>query len=393
MLKAAKREKKTPKEIAEFYTKHFFDDMQKLNVEKAAYYPRATAHVPQMIKIISELINKGLAYVVNGSVFYDVTKFPDYGKLSGIKIDELKVGARLEEHPDKRNPYDFSLWLKAPKEHILKWDSPWSLGYPGWHIECSAMGMEYLGETMDIHTGGEDHIFPHHENEIAQSEGFSGKTFSNFWIHNRFLLVDGHKMSKSKNNFYILKDIEKKGYDPMVFRLLVISAHYRSQLNFTWQSLDQAKSNLARISEWTEKLKSIADGSSTSIVEAELPLSINEYQKRFNEAMDDDLNTPLAISVLFELITETNRLLAENAIGVDDAKEILFFWNKINRVLGLVIKKEEIPQEITDLAEERKIARAEKDFKKSDQLRKKIDELGYAIEDLKDNKYILKRND
>lgn len=386
MLKAALREKKTPEEIANFYSDRFFEDIGKLNFKKANYYPRASAHIKQIIKIIEELIKNGYAYEINGNVFYDVTKFKDYGKLSGKKLEDLKVGARLEEHPDKKNQFDFALWLKAPKEHILKWESPWSLGYPGWHIECSAMSMEYLGETLDIHAGGEDHIFPHHENEIAQSEGATGKTFCNFWLHARFLLVDGQKMSKSKKNFYALKDILEKGYSPMEFRLFSLSSHYRSQANFTWEALDQAKINLQKISDWVNNLeKNNPEAGKDKI-------GIEKYKEKFEAAMDDDLNTPLALSVLYELITKTNKLLAENKLGKDEAKNVLALWEKMNKVFGLVIfKEEEVPEEIIKLAEERKKARENKDFRKSDELRDKILESGYIIEDLKDNKYIIKK--
>ncbi|HAI73840.1 MAG TPA: cysteine--tRNA ligase [Candidatus Moranbacteria bacterium] len=391
MLKAVKRENKTPADIADFYTEKFFEDLKKLNIKKAAYYPRATAHIPQMIKIISGLIERGLAYEINGNVFYDIAKFSGYGKLSGKKIEDLKVGARLEEHPDKKNPWDFALWLKAPKEHILKWKSPWSLGYPGWHIECSAMSMEYLGETLDIHTGGEDHIFPHHENEIAQSEGFTGKKFSNYWLHNRFLLIDGAKMSKSKGNFYALKDIEEKGYIPMTFRLLILGSHYRSNLNFTENGIEQAKNNFKKISDWINNLENISQN-----IENPLPAEIDFsyiYLKRFEEAMNDDLNTPLALSVLYELITETNKLLTENKLGEKNAKNILVFWKKINKVFGLIIEKNitEIPAEISALAKERKIIRENKDFKKSDELREKIEKRGYTVEDLKNNNYLIKK--
>ncbi|HOF42458.1 MAG TPA: cysteine--tRNA ligase, partial [Candidatus Moranbacteria bacterium] len=247
MLKAALIEKKTPEEIAKFYEDYFKTTEKEMNILPAQYFPRATAHVPQMIKIIEGLIQKGCAYEKNGNVFFDVTKFSNYGKLSGNTLENLKVGARLEEHPDKKNPWDFALWLKAPEKHILKWESPWSLGYPGWHIECSAMSLEYLGNTFDIHTGGEDNIFPHHEAEIAQSECYTGKKFANFWLHTRHLLMNGEKMSRSKGNLYTLEDIKEKGFSAMDLRLLFLSSHYRSRLDFSWNALEQAHKNLQRI--------------------------------------------------------------------------------------------------------------------------------------------------
>ncbi|HRZ95834.1 MAG TPA: cysteine--tRNA ligase [Candidatus Moranbacteria bacterium] len=386
IAKKALREKKTPKEIAEFFEDYFHKAEEKINIEKAHYFPRATAHIPQMIKIIFRLIEKGYAYEINGNVFFDVTKFTDYGKLSGNTLENLKVGARLEEHPDKKNPWDFALWLKAPKEHLMKFESPWSLGYPGWHIECSAMSSEYLGDTFDIHTGGEDNIFPHHEAEIAQSEAYSGKKFVNFWVHTRFLLIDGKKMSKSKGNFFTLEDMKEKQYSPMALRLLFLSGHHRSQLNFTWKSLDQAKTNFQRISDWISNLDKINDEKKSNLVD------LKRYKKKFEEAMDDDLNTPLALSILFELITETNKLIAEKKLGKEESKNILSFWEKMNKVFGLIITKEEkIPEKISKIAEARKTARENKDFKASDELREKLEKLGYTIEDLKDNKYTIKR--
>lgn len=382
MLKAALKEKKTPLEIAQFYIDQFFEDSKKMNFEKAQFYPRATAHVPQMISLIETLIEKGLAYESNGNVFYDVEKFKEYGKLSGKKIDELKHGARLENHPDKKHPYDFALWLKAPKEHILKWESPWSTGYPGWHIECSAMSMEYLGETLDIHTGAEDNIFPHHENEIAQSEGATGKPFSKFWLHLRHLLVNGKKMSKSKGNFYVLHDIIKKGYDPMVFRLLILSSHYRSNINFTWDGMGQAQKNLEKISRFVESLERIEEEDDQ--VEDQNDLALKKVYAEFTSAMDDDLNTPKALSVLFELITKVNQDIAKEKLSSAQAIEILSFWNRINKVLGLELienKKVQIPIEIISLANQRKEAREEKDFKKADELRDEINKKGFIVED------------
>jgi len=381
MLKASKREKKTPEDIANFYTEKFFEDLEKLNFKKAQYFPRATAHIPQIIKMIEVLIEKGIAYEKNGNVFYDVTKFPSYGKLSKKKLEELKENARLEEHPDKRHGFDFALWLKAPKEHILKWESPWSLGYPGWHIECSAMSMEYLGETMDIHTGGEDHIFPHHENEIAQSEGCTDKEFAKFWLHVRFLLVDGKKMSKSKGNFYILQDILDKGFSPMDFRLMMLSSHYRSNLNFTWDGIKQASKNYKKISKFNSKLQDLkTTGENTEI-------DPKRYLKYFNEAMNDDLNTPKALAVLFEMISEANKLERIDSENLNSLKSV---WQKMVFDLGLNFeekKSTQTPKEIIDLAEERVKARKEKDFEKADSLREEIEKKGYILEDMTNGTY------
>ena len=378
-------EKKTPEEIARFYEEAFREVEKEMNILPAQYFPRATAHVPQMVKMIERLIEKGYAYEKNGNVFFDVTKFPEYGKLSGNTLEKLKVGARLEEHPDKRNPWDFALWLKAPKEHLMKWDSPWSVGYPGWHIECSAMSTEYLGDTLDIHTGGEDNIFPHHEAEIAQSECATGQKFSNYWIHTRHLLVDGEKMSKSKGNFYTLADIKKKGFSPMALRLAILSAHYRSQMNFTWNALYQAQANLDSINNFYNRIINYAPSESDKFSN----LTVADFVKNFGEALDDDLNTPLALSVILEFVNHGNKLMDEGLMGNPaEAKKTLETFAKI---LGLHLEGIVVPQEIIELAEERKEARTGKDFQKSDELRNKIDEMGYIIEDLKDNNYLIKK--
>ncbi|TSA45588.1 cysteine--tRNA ligase [bacterium] len=397
MLVALKREKsaqggsdsggKTPEDIAKFYEEAFHRDEDKMNILRAHFFPKATAHIPQMIKMIETLIEKGNAYEKNGNVFFDVTSFPNYGKLSGNTLEQLKVGARLEEHPDKKNPWDFALWLKADPKHLLQWDSPWSKGYPGWHIECSAMSTEYLGDTMDIHTGGEDNSFPHHEAEIAQSECATGKKFVNYWIHTRHLLVEGEKMSKSKGNFYTPQDITRKGFDPMHLRLLYLSSHYRKNLDFSWKAMEQTKANYERIAEWVGKLKEIA---------AEIPkvqLSERFLKLNFRKAMDDDLNTPLALSVLFELITETNKKITGNKLGAEEAKEILTAFEKINKVFGLKFpgKETKIPENIKKIADERQEARKNKDFQKSDEMRKGIEAKGYLIEDLDDNYKIKKK--
>jgi len=399
MLKAALKEKKTPQDIANFYADAFFDDVKKLNIEKANYYPRATAHIPQMIKTIQILIEKGYAYEKNGNVFFDVEKFPDYGKLSNKKIDELKHGSRLDEHPDKKHQYDFVLWLKAPKEHLLKWDSPWSVGYPGWHIECSAMSMEYLGETLDIHTGGEDHIFPHHENEIAQSQCSTGKEFSRFWFHNHFLLVDGQKMSKSKGNFYTLASIIEKGFSPMEFRLLVLGSHYRSNLNFTWEALKQAKSNYQKISRFANTLKKLAPktdktADKSSNVRYNERSNANAYADKFQTALDDDLNTPLALSVLFELINWFNKENDNNKISPALVEKVNFVWKIMNKVLGLEFEAKaiQLPEKIRELIDQREQARQKKDFQESDRLRGEIEKAGYVVEDTAEGQSVHKKS-
>lgn len=387
MIKAALKEKKTPEEIARFYEENFKEKEKEMNILPAHFFPRATAHVPQMIKIIEGLIEKGFAYEKNGNVFFDVTAFSTYGKLSGNTLENLKVGARLEEHPDKKNPWDFALWLKAPKEHAMRWESPWSVGYPGWHIECSAMSTEYLGNTIDIHTGAEDNIFPHHEAEIAQTECYTGQQYVRFWIHARHLLVDGKKMSKSKGNLYTLDDISEKGFSSMDLRLLLLSSHYRSQLDFSWDSLNQAHKNFQKINDSILNLESIASLSGTNLNTDSF--DAQNYMTKFEAAMDDDLNTPLALSVAYEMITQANRAIAENTLSSNDAKGVLTVWKRMNTVFGFVlVGQAEIPAEIKKLITEREEARKGKDFQKSDDLRKLIESRGYVVEDTKDGQKI-----
>jgi len=391
IAKKALKEKKTPEEITRFYEESFKETEKEINILPAQFFPRATAHIPQMIKMIRGLIEKDLAYEKNSNVFFDVTKFPDYGKLSGNTLENLQIGARLEEHPDKKNPWDFALWLKAPKNHLMQWDSPWGKGYPGWHIECSAMSLEYLGDTIDIHTGGEDNIFPHHEAEIAQSEGYSGKKFVNFWIHTRHLLGKGkEKMSKSKGNFITLPEIKEKGFAFSDLRLALLSNHYRSQNVFSWEVLEQARLNLKKITDWLKNLQNVTDES-----EGFGNLQIEKYQERFEKAMNDDLNTPLALSIIYELITETNKKLANQTLPQKDAKKILSLWEKMNKVLGLSISVEtdKIPEEVQKIALERKQAREKKDFSLSDKLREKIEKQGYIIQDENNNDYKLIKNE
>jgi len=396
--KKAKAEKIDPMEIVENYINSAKEDFKSLNIKPANFNPRPTQYIAQIIKFIEGLIEKEYAYESNGSVYFSVAKFPQYGKLSGRKTEELIEGSRIETNPEKKNQLDFALWIKSNENHILKWKSPWSLGYPGWHIECSVMSADLLGQdTFDIHGGGNENVFPHNENEVAQSEAYLGKKMANYWTLWNMVNINGEKMSKSKGNHTSVKDILKE-YDPMVIRLWIISSQYRSVINYSPSVLVQAKVNLEKISDWVSNLKNVSDDSKGSTFGAPKvePLENLEkidfshiYQKRFEEAMNDDLNTPLALSIVYELITETNKLMMENKLSADSAKNILSFWEKINKVFGLIIKEEEenIPEEIVKLAGERKQARENKDFQKSDELRKKIEETGYIIEDLKDNNY------
>lgn len=391
--KRARAEKIDPMKIVEEYIQSAKEDFEALNIKPANFNPRPTQYIAQIIKFVESLIEKGYAYEKNGSVYFSVEKFAEYGKLSGRKTEELMEGARVEVNPEKNNPLDFALWIKSDENHILKWSSPWSLGYPGWHIECSVMSADLLGQdTFDIHGGGNENVFPHNENEIAQSEAHLGKKMANYWTLWNMVNIDGEKMSKSKGNHTSVKDILKE-YDPGVIRLWVLSSQYRSVMNYAPKVLGQAKANLQKITNWISDLENIAKNVSKNLKE-EISFT-HIYQKRFEEAMNDDFNTPLAFSVLYELISETNKLISENKLSAETAKDILSFWKKVNNVFGLIIKKgdNKIPKNITVLAEERKNAKAEKDFALSDKLRKKIESLGYSVEDLPNNNYIIKKND
>ncbi|MEA3323112.1 MAG: cysteine--tRNA ligase [Patescibacteria group bacterium] len=377
--KAAQTEKKTPQEIARFYENYAKETELSMNILPAQFFPRATEHIPHMIAIIETLLKKGYAYESNGNVFFDIEKFEDYGKLSGNTLEALNTGSRLSEpHPDKKNQWDFALWLKAPKEHIMKWNSPWSVGYPGWHIECSAMSMEYLGKTFDIHTGGEDNIFPHHEAEIAQSECANGVKFVNYWVHCRHLLFDGVKMSKSKGTFLTLEDVKEKGFSAEDLRIIYLLSHYRSQMNFTWKALEQAKKNRQTIENFLQRLHSFEQIDTPK----NKNVDVNLLRQQFESAMDDDMNTPLALSTLLALITQTNILMDDETLHNTD--EINTFFTKACNALGITttITQQNIPQEITTLAQKREEARKNKDYVLSDKLRDELVEKGYEIKDV-----------
>jgi len=382
MEAAAKRERKDPWAIAEFYIKAFLEDSKKMNFEEPMARPRATEHINDMIELIRKLIKNGFAYVVNGSVYFDVTKFKDYGKLSGNTIEKLKTGAggRVKFNPDKRNQFDFALWINDPT-HIMNWKSPWcEKGYPGWHIECSAMAMKYLGETIDIHTGGVDNLFPHHENEIAQSEGATGKKFVNYWLHNEHLLVEGRRMGKSLGNFYTLRDLLAKGYDAKAIRYLLMSTHYRQQLNFTFKGLEAAKNAVDRLINFTRRL---IDARGRGCGE-KLKTLMNDVKERFEEAMDDDLNVSVALAAIFDFLREVNKLMDDNMLSKEEAEEVYKLMMRFDKVLGIIgeVKKEEkLPEEAKELIRKREEARKAKDWETADKIREQLKAMGVIIED------------
>ena len=369
MLKSAREMQKTPYEIAAYYTKLFMEDLAKLNVETPEVICKATDHITDMIKYVQKLLEKGYAYETSTAIYFDVSKLDEYGILSGIKLEDQKAGARVDVDAEKRNPYDFALWIKAKPNHIMKWESPWGLSYPGWHIECSAMGQKYLGEQFDIHTGGIDLIPTHHENEIAQSKGACGKIPARFWIHGEYLLINGGKMSKSLNNVYLLKDIIEKGYDPLTYRLFTYSSSYRTKLNFTWEAIDASQKALDKLRAGYQKHLSGNESVSDEEIVA--------YEEAFHKAINDDLNMPLAMSVVWDVVKNPKK-----------SKKLAELLRKFDSVLALSLDKksdvEEIPEEVIRLAEERLKARAEKNWAESDRLRSEISALGYSIKDSKD---------
>jgi len=371
---AAKKAKKDPLEIAEYYTKIFFDDLKKLNINVPEIVAKATDHIADMLALCKDLFDKGFAYETTDGVYFDISKFPTYGKLSRQKLEGNQAGARIAIDGEKRNPADFALWKKAPTNHIMKWQSPWGLSYPGWHIECSAMAHKYLGEHFDIHTGGVDHIPIHHENEIAQSEAFTGKKTVNYWMHNEFMQVDGGKMSKSLGNTYTLKDLQKRDFSPIVFRLFLHSAHYRKKLNFTWDAISAAKVSYSRLCESLNMHKCSSMHTDKQV--------IDRYKTEFFDAINDDLNTPLGLGVLHTML--------KLPYSVDVYKTALEF----DKILGLSLDKIEntntetqtldIPLDIQQLAQQRWQAKQSKNFLLADTIRQTILDRGFVITDNKD---------
>lgn len=375
MIKSAKEEHKTPLEIADHYTKLFFRDLERLNIETPEVVCKATEHIKEMLAMVEKIMERGYAYETSTAIYFDVSKLDEYGILSGINLKEQKSGARVEIDPEKRNPYDFALWIKAPENHLMKWDSPWGPSYPGWHIECSAMSTKYLGEQFDIHTGGIDLIPTHHENEIAQSKGACGKIPAHYWMHGEYLLINGGKMSKSLGNVYLLDDIIKRGLDPLVYRFYNFSCHYRMKLNFTWEGMESAAVSLTRLRDGYQKH---LEGNEEVLDEV-----ISDLENRFHQAINDDLNMPLAISVVWEAVKLPQK-----------SKKVAELLKKFDSVLGIKIDKEkeqeQIPQEILDLVEQRKKAREEKNWAESDRIRDLISEKGYTVKDTKNGMEITK---
>jgi len=382
IINRAKEEGVPPGEISEKFIQIYFEDSKTLGIEKADIYPKVTENIEEIIEFIGELMDKGYAYESGGDVYFDVSRYEDYGKLSKQNLEELQLGARVEVSEQKRNPLDFVLW-KAAKPGELSWESPWGAGRPGWHIECSTMSNKYLGETIDIHGGGRDLIFPHHENEIAQSEARSGKPFANYWLHVGYLNIDDKKMSKSLGNFFTPREIAKE-FDLENFRFLILSAHYRNPVNFNRELLESAKNGLDRLYTGKNNLEYLIENAEDRIPmenEKEWLENLKQYKNRFNEVMDDDFNTADGIAVIFDLVREINTNVDEKA-----AKQILQeaydLFMELTSVLGLLGKKEEtLEEDIERLIEERQKARKEKNFELSDKIRDDLKEKGIILED------------
>ncbi|MGQ9802502.1 MAG: cysteine--tRNA ligase [Anaerolineae bacterium] len=392
ILKGARRERVEPMELVEMYTRSYFEDMDALGVVRPNISPRASAHIPEQIEWIKTLIEKGYAYEVDGNIYFSVEKFPDYGKLSGRRVEELEPGARVEVREEKRHPADFALWKRAEPEHILRWPSPWGWGYPGWHIECSVMATKYLGETFDIHGGGLENIFPHNECEIAQAEAVTGKPFARYWILTGSLTVDGVKMSKSLGNFLTIKDALKL-YRPEVIRAFILSAQYRGTLDYSREAMQAAEQGVRRLHNTVrvvrERMKStvIAEGTADLSYMADL----DPYREAFLEAMDDDFNTPKAMATLHELARAVNRMLDSGSpINHGTLAAIDQMFSELGgQILGIIPDQLEPPEMRSELVDGlmqiildlRQEYRRAKDWARADALRQRLLELGIIVED------------
>src|SRR5438132_5347144 len=370
----------------------FFEDIETLRIKRADDFPAATdqRYIDKMIEMIAALISRGLAYQADDkSVYFRINKFPDYGKLAHFDLSELRSTGRVKsDEYDKEHIGDFALWKAWDEEDgDVGWESPWGRGRPGWHIECSAMATQLLGKQLDIHCGGVDNIFPHHEAEIAQTEGCTGKKFVRYWIHCAHLLVDGQKMSKSLGNFYTLRDVLAKGYTGREVRHALMRVHYRAQLNFTWEGMDASRQALARIDEWLARL---LETSGDKIDDKNVDIELGQ---QFEEALDDDLNISAALGFLFESIRETNRAMDRNELDAASANTWLNWWKRINSVLDLEGETDELPAAVAQLADERERARLAKKWKTSDELRDRIAALGWEVRDTKDGQKLTRRRE
>lgn len=383
IINKAREEGVSASDISEKYIREYYKDAEKLNVKKATVHPKVTENIKEITDFISTLIDKGYAYDVNGDVYYSTRKFKGYGKLSGQNIEDLEAGARIQVGDLKRDPMDFALWKAKKSEDEIAWESPWGQGRPGWHIECSVMSNKYLGDTIDIHAGGQDLEFPHHENEIAQTEAYTGKKFANYWMHNGFITINKEKMAKSRGNFFMVRDILDE-YDGEVVRYFLLSGHYRNPIDFSKELMEQAKNSLARIRNTKINLEHFIENAKGSMNEEERKQLEKQavYKEKFKESMEDDLNTADAISAIFELVKEINTVTSENSTKEFCEKE-LGLLTELSGVLGLLKENEksDIPEEVLNLVEERQAARKAKDFARADEIRDELKRRGITLED------------
>ena len=384
LIKAAQELKQTVPEVADRFIDAFFEDTGALNVKKATVHPRVMDHMPDIVDFIKVLIDKGHAYESNGDVYFKTRSFDDYGKLSHQSIDDLKVGARIETGDLKKDPLDFALWKKA-KDGEINWDSPWGQGRPGWHIECSVMARQHLGDTIDIHAGGQDLTFPHHENEIAQSECMTDKTFANYWMHNGYINIDNTKMSKSLGNFILVHDIIKE-IEPNVLRYFMISVHYRSPINYNRELVEAARSSLERIQDAYHQAKERLSKAVKDEIDEKVVTSIDDNVKLFESHMDDDFNTANAITAWHELTGNLNKYLRQPSTSSVVLQKFIDVFDSYSDILGVTLNRQEVllDEEIEKLIEEREAARKNKDFTRADEIRDHLKDEGIVLEDTKD---------